>query len=197
MSARERSRLIRWATPRFPLEMLAASALTLVFVLTVGDLGRQSRESAAPVKLALQAAPRLAPAPSEADLRAAEFIENFALAHVSAPLPEEALNDPDQNRARAPLPPRAVLAAQKEKPRAPASRIVAARPPARPGEIAVAVAEPATARTVAVAEESDGFRIPVVSDVAATIASKIPSGRDVLNGVGSVGRRIGSLLGRG
>ena len=65
---------IVWLTPRFPLEMAAASALTLGAVLIVGEGGRAPPPEAAPAKVALQAPPRIIPLPTKSDERTREFI---------------------------------------------------------------------------------------------------------------------------
>jgi hypothetical protein len=192
MSAFRQSRVGQWLTPRFPLEMAAASVLTLAAVVVIGD---RSAPPKTPVpeasKLVLQAPPRAIPLPTQSDQRTADFIEKFALAHVGPPLPENMLADGEQ--AKPPRPPeRAALPAQaqREKPRPVVVRTVTAKPPQRPADAAPGEAEP---KDVAAANPPPkGFRIPLVSDVT----DKLPSGRDMLDGVGSVGRRIGSIFGK-
>jgi hypothetical protein len=190
MGGLKHSGLRDWLKPRFPLEMAAASLATLVLVVLVGDMGRGSRDSSTP-KLVLQAAPRVVVAQPAADERTTEFIEKFALAHVSAPLPESMISDVD--RAAPPRPPeRAALAQpQREKPRPQIVRTIATKPPQKPVETAEAeapvVPQPAVARV-----QQTGFRIPVVSDVA----DRLPTGRDIMDGVGAMGRRIGSIFGK-
>ena len=184
----------RWWTPRFPLEMLGASLLTLIAVVALGDIGRRAHDAAAPVKLTAQA-PRLSlPANPVADRQAAEFIERFALAHVRAPLPEEAVAEASAPSARAP-----VNAARERARPTPARSVVAARPPTRPVELVAfetpTAAEPAPAVVALRPEKPAGFRIPLVSDAVANIGARIPTGRDMLDGVGSVGKRIGGLFG--
>jgi hypothetical protein len=182
----------RWWTPRFPLEMLGASLLTLITVVALGDLGRRAHEEAAPAKLVAQA-PRLTLPPTPTvDARTAEFIERFALAHVRAPLPEEALAEPETPPVRAP----AAAVRERAHP-APAKSIVAVLPPARPVKLAAfePPAAPEPAPVVPKPEKPRGFHIPLVSDAVDTIGERIPSRRDLLDGVGSVGKRIGAIFG--
>jgi hypothetical protein len=182
----------RWWTPRFPLEMLGASLLTLFAVVALGDLGRRAHEEAAPAKLVAQA-PRLTLPPTPAaDARTAEFIERFALAHVRAPLPEEALAEPEAPPSRAPV----AIAREHARP-APAKSVVAVRPPTRPVELVAfePPPEPAPLAAAPSPRKPRGFQIPLVSDAVESIGARIPSGRDMLDGVGSVGKRIGAIFG--
>ena len=180
----------RWWTPRFPLEMLGASLLTLIAVVALGDVGRRAHDEAAPAKLVAQA-PRLnLPANPVADRQTAEFIERFALAHVRAPLPEAALAETETPPARAPV------AAVRERARpAPAKSVVAALPPARPVELAAFEPPAAPVAAAPQPEKPRGFHIPLVSDAVDTIGARIPSRRDLIDGVGTVGKRIGAIFG--
>ena len=180
----------RWWTPRFPLEMLGASLLTLIAVVALGDVGRRAHDEAAPAKLTAQA-PRLnLPANPVADRQTAEFIERFALAHVRAPLPEAALAETETPPARAPV------AAVRERARpAPAKSVVAALPPARPVELAAFEPPAAPVAAAPRPEKPRGFHIPLVSDAVDTIGARIPSRRDLIDGVGTVGKRIGAIFG--
>ncbi len=171
--------------------MAAASGLTLAVIAIVGGVASRLGAPAAP-KTPVHAQQQ--PAPSDEDARAAEFIQNFALAHVSPPLPESALADPDQTSIPVLPPQREAVAVEqmaRTKPplRPPFAKAPLVKPPARPMDVVQAV----PSGSVPPAQKpAGGFRIPFVSDVAA----KIPSGRDIMDGVGSVGRKIGSIFGR-
>ncbi len=194
MSVSTSSRPRAWLTPRFPVEMAVASVLTLGLVLVVGEFGRQPQPEIAPAKVALQAPPRIIPLPTQSDDRTREFIERFALAHVSPPLPEAAITAPAE--ARAPRPPEraaaALLQPPRDRPKAPSIRTATARPEQKPTIVAREDLTPPAPIGAAPRAKSAAFRIPVVSDVA----DKLPSGRDILNGVGAVSRGIGSVFGR-
>ncbi len=182
----------RWATPRFPLEMAVASLATLVVAIIVGDAGRQTHSSP-PVKVDLQANPRTLPVARADEARLSAFVENFALAHVAPPLPEAsvdaaAMGSEPQSRA--------VQVLAKSKPR-PAPRPAKVLPPSSRPALA-ALPDRATAAAAATSAEAakPGFRIPLVSDAASGVSARLPSGRNIVDGVGAVGRRIGSIFAR-
>jgi len=175
-----------WLRPRYPLEMALASAATLATVLVVGSLGQHA---SAPPKATLAAAP-FKPDDS-GDARTAEFMENFALAHVRAPLPESAIADPPSSNSApssAP-PPRAAVAVMQLQRARPKPVVAPAKPAAKPVEPVQTVAATAS-NSVPPRAEQKSFRIPFVSDTV----DKLPSGRDIVDGVGAVGQKIGSLF---
>ena len=175
-----------WLTPRFPLEMAVASAGTLALVLVFGGMGREPAEGPM-VALKTAAKPPDPPAPAiDSGARTDEFIERFALAHVNPPLPESALADPDPAKAS---PPRAAQAAPARDRAKPAPAVAAAKPTPRPQD--VALVEPPAAPKPPEPAKKEGFHIPVVSDLFA----KLPTGGDIVNGVGAAGRKVASLFG--
>ena len=176
----------RWLTPRFPLEMAAASLATFALVLLVGELGRGDADPPLVQLKTAAKAPRidLPPSPSD-EARTDAFIERFALAHVSPPLPESALADPGP--AKPPFAQRlSQPALSHEKPRGETATV---KPPARPQMIALA--EPPPVAPAPSSPKKVGFSIPVVS----ALVAKLPTGRDIMNGVGAAGRRVASIFG--
>jgi hypothetical protein len=186
--------LARWMTPRFPLEMAAASVTTLAVVLTLGGLGRATSEPKL-VKLSVKPAPIDRPMTDEDEARAS-FIERFALAHVAPRLPETVVVDPARASAsaaqRGPT-----LVLTHERMRVADAGSVVASPPRRPADLTLPQAASATpARPTDGARKSadEAFRIPLISDAVAGLGAKLPSGRDMLDGVGAVARRVGGLF---
>ncbi len=177
--------------PRFFLEIAAAGFLTLC---AVGFAGRSTRAAApAPVKISMQAAPQTI-SPAAEDQSVADFMERFALSRLAPTLPEKLIVAPDV----AP-PASAAAAARRETPPArEKARSVAFRqqpaplPPARAVE--KPPVQPVPEPPVEIARAAPPAKgIPVIS----FIAEKLPTGRDIVDGAASLGKRVTSLFTRG
>ena len=216
----------RWLTPRFPLEMTFASALTLAVVFAFA-MPRREAPANPPVSVAAVTpvkAPLNVSGPDPRD-RLSRFVEQTALAHVGPLRPEAEIEAAD-----APSAPAAVVMTNRTLSVQERNRTANARPDATPrGEAAARADAPARADTplrpelallpkapniprppLAIPPHNEeaanllpeaprldgrpkdkaGFHLPAVSDLAA----KLPSGRDISDGVSSMGKRIGSIF---
>jgi hypothetical protein len=200
------------ALPSVRIEVVAAGLLTL------GALALIARQvyAAPPVQpnVSMQVTPAPAVAPiANTDAAVADFMEKFALSRVTprtfeeGPLKAEpTIEAPVKLAALAVAAPKPAPTAEaqpvKPRPR-PAAAKPAPLPPRATAERKPAIAEP-EAQAVQLAVKPEPRRIPVIS----TIADALPSGQDITrgvktsvgvlqNGVNSVGRKIGSIFGRG
>ena len=196
-----------WLTPRFPLEMLLASAVTLglvlAFLIPANEAVREPPKAAAPASLQVA---MLGPDPRD---RMSRFMEQTALAHVGTlrseaeieaadamptPAAVEIANRDASSRAKA----LAKTDSAPQRPEFALPKSLALKPPlpipaARPQDVAINLPEAPRLdmRPKEIREKSSsGFHIPLVGD----LTSKLPSGRDVVDGVGSVGKRIGAIF---
>lgn len=191
IEASGKSRFARWMTPRFPIEMAVASLGTFAIMLALGGLGRTTNDAKL-VKLTVRPAPVDRPYLDHDDAASAGFIERFALAHVAPPLPESAIVSP-QPRAEASAAPHAPgLVLTHDRIRAAEATSSVASPPRRATELAQSDSVPAPAAPPE--PKAPEFRIPLVSDAVANLGARLPSGRDMLDGVGTLARRVGGLL---
>ena len=190
----------RASRPRFFFELAAAGFLTLMAIVLLGKYASAPLVETA--KYVSKAAP-LSIAPQIRDEQnVAEFMERFALSRVAAPLPERAVQEPTKINApvlpsSAPMTKPFVLRDTQltgEK-----SKSVAVKSPPVPIPRAVErvmerqpVPQAEAPKTSVETKPNPGKRIPIISD----IAEKIPSGRDIIDGVGSLGRRVGSIFSR-
>ncbi len=188
---------------RWMFELAAAAFLTLCTAVLVGGYTHKPRSSAP--KLSLQASPLPLASTSKHDEAMAEFVEKFALSRLASPKPEIAV-PPKPQAGELPMDASLVSAKLRAPRDAPVARerprLTMQRPTAAPQTPTRAIERRATqladARQVELpSPPRSGSRIPVISD----IAERIPSGREIANGVtsgvSSLGRRVTSLFGRG
>ena len=208
-----------WLTLRFPLEMAFASAATLAVVFGYAAL----RSEPAPVVSAKVAMTPVSAVPvggADPRDRLSRFVEQTALAHVGPLRPDAEIDAADaQPPAAVEVATRTLavhertkaVAAKPERPQrtdgpvlradisprvdpAPLITDATLRPP-QPipvRSLEASGAAPAVPRLEARAADktNGGFRLPIVSDLAA----KLPTGREVSDGVSAFGKRIGAIF---
>jgi hypothetical protein len=215
-----------WMTPRFPLEMTFASALTLGAVFAFAATHRDA-PAPQPAPVAASVAPKPAMDLSGPDPRdrLSRFVEQTALAHLGPLRPEEEIEAADTPRTPAAVELTNRAASAQERSRAPVARSetpvrtetvirtetaarvetplrpelaqpkgsIVLRPPLAipPHNLEAANMPPEAPRLDGHPKyKATGFRLPAVSD----LTSKLPSGRDISDGVASMGKKIGSIF---
>ena len=193
--------------PRLRLELVAAALLTLGAIVLVTKF---TQPAAHATKVSMQATPIAAAAIVNEDRDVAEFMEQFALSRLAPSLEDSvvitaaleslpfaataplavvatsALPRSTTPKEAAPSRERVRPVALKASTQAPLRPRIAERRSVQPMAAPARFAEAKPPR-------SARFRIPVFS----SLVEKLPSGRDIANGVSSLGRKVGSIFNRG